>query len=90
MYFKVGFVLGIEQGLVIPLDAVVTRSEVIGIYVVDEGGSVFFRHVRLGSPAGPNHVTLLSGADEGELVATDPVAATILLKAQRSARVKHE
>lgn len=90
MYLKVGFVVGVEQGLVIPLNAVVTRSEVLGVYVVDESGSVFFRHVRLGSPAGPDHVSVLSGVDEGEQVATDPVAATILLKAQRSARVSHE
>ncbi len=90
MYLKVGFIVGIEQGLVIPLKAVVTRSEVIGVYVVDAAGDVFFRHVRLGSPAGPDHVSLLSGVDEGEQVATDPVAAAILLKAQRSARVEHE
>lgn len=90
MYLKVGFVVGIEQGLVIPLNAVVTRSEVIGVYVVDENGDVFFRHVRLGSPAGPDHVSVLSGVDEGELVATDPVAAAILLKAQRTAQVNHE
>ena len=90
MYLKVGFVVGIEQGLVIPLNAVVTRSEVIGVYVVDEGGDVFFRHVRLGSPAGPDHVSVLSGVDQGEQVATDPVAAAILLKAQRTAQVDHE
>jgi hypothetical protein len=39
--------------------------------------------VRLGSPAGPEHVSVLSGVDEGELLATDPVAAGIVLKAQR-------
>ena len=44
-----------------------------------------FRHIRLGSPAGPDHVSVLSGLDEGELVATDPVAAGILLKTQRTA-----
>jgi RND family efflux transporter MFP subunit len=90
MYLKVGFVVGVEQGLVIPLNAVVTRSEVIGVYVVDEGGAVFFRHIRLGSPAGPDHVSVLSGVGEGELVATDPVAAVILLKAQRTDQVSHE
>jgi RND family efflux transporter MFP subunit len=90
MYVKVGFVVGIEQSLVIPLDAVVTRSEVVGVYVLDERGDVYFRHVRLGSPAGPEHVSVLSGVDEGELVALDPVAATILLKAQRTARVGDE
>lgn len=90
MYVKVGFVVGVEQSLVIPLDAVVTRSEVVGVYVLDERGDVYFRHIRLGSPAGPEHVSVLSGVDEGELVALDPIAATILLKAQRTARVGDE
>jgi RND family efflux transporter MFP subunit len=86
MYIKVGFVAGVDRGLVIPLSAVVARSEVIGVYVVDEDGQVRFRHVRLGSPAGPEHVRLLAGLDEGEQVATDPVSATIALKSQRMAR----
>lgn len=83
MYVKVGFLSGTQSGLVIPLASVVTRSEVVGVYVVDPDGRVFLRQVRLGSPAGPEHVTVLSGLTEGELVAVDPVAAGIRLKAQR-------
>jgi RND family efflux transporter MFP subunit len=90
MYVKVGFVVGSEQSLVIPRSAVVLRSEVVGVYVLNPEDQVRFRHVRLGSTAGPGHVTVLSGLDEGERVATDPVAAGILLKAQRSAQVDHE
>lgn len=90
MYVKVGFVAGVEQSLVIPLSAVVLRSEVVGVYVVDKQGQVSFRHIRLGSPAGPDHVGILSGLDAGELVATDPVAATIQLKSQRTAQVADE
>lgn len=90
MYVKVGFVVGTEQSLVIPRSAVVLRSEVVGVYVLNADEQVRFRHVRLGSTAGPGHVTVLSGLDEGERVATDPVAAGILLKAQRSAQVDHE
>jgi hypothetical protein len=44
---------------------------------------VFLRQVRLGSPAGPEHVSVLSGLIEGEQVAVNPVAAGIRLKAQR-------
>jgi len=84
MYTKVGFMAGSQPGLIVPLSAVVFRSEVVAVYVVDSEGRVRFRHVRLGSPAGRSHVSVLSGLDEGELVATDPVAAGILLKSQRS------
>jgi hypothetical protein len=69
---------------------VVLRSEVVGIYVVDDEGRVRFRYIRLGSTAGPDHVSVLSGLAEGERVAVDPVAAGILLKAQRTAQVTDE
>ena len=39
-------------------------------------------HIRLGSPAGPEHVSVLGGPDEGERIATDPLAAGIALKSQ--------
>lgn len=90
MYVKVGFVAGAQPSLVVPLSAVVLRSEVVAVYVVDGEGRVHFRHVRLGSPAGPEHVSVLSGVDEGELLATDPVAAGIVLKAQRQGRMGDE
>lgn len=89
MYIKVGFVAGVEQGLVVPATAVVLRSEVVGVYVIDDDGRVSFRHVRLGSSAGPQHVRVLSGLQEGEQVATDPVRATIVLKSQRTANDDH-
>jgi hypothetical protein len=90
MYTKVGFVAGSLPSLVVPLSAVVLRSEVVAVYVVDAEGRVHFRHIRFGSPAGQTHVSVLSGLDEGELVATDPVAAGILLKSQRTAKVGDE
>lgn len=90
MYVKVGFVSGSERSLVIPLSAVVLRSEVVGVYSVNGDGQVYLRHIRLGSPAGPQHVSVLSGLDEGEMIATNPVEAGILLKAQRQAQVVHE
>ncbi|MCB1790833.1 MAG: efflux RND transporter periplasmic adaptor subunit [Gammaproteobacteria bacterium] len=90
MYVKVGFVTGVDRALVIPLSSIVLRSEVVGVYVVGDDGSIRFRHIRLGSPAGPEHVEILSGLHEGERVATDPVAATIALKSQRSAQVGNE
>jgi multidrug efflux pump subunit AcrA (membrane-fusion protein) len=90
MYVKVGFVAGSQERLVIPRASVVLRSEVVGVYVVDDDGQVHFRYVRLGSTAGPDHVSVLSGLMEGERVAEDPVAAGILLKAQRTVQVTDE
>ncbi len=90
MYVKVGFMSGKQQTLVVPLSAVVLRSEVVGIYVVGENGRVLFRHVRLGSPAGPDYVSVLSGVDAGERIAVDPVAAGIRLKSQRKVQVSDE
>ena len=90
MYVKVGFVTGVEPGIVIPVSAIVLRSEVVGVYVVGEEGRVSFRHIRLGSAAGPDHVGVLAGLHAGERVATDPVAATIALKSQRAGRVSDE
>lgn len=90
MYVKAGFVIGTQRSLVIPLAAVVLRSEIVGVYVVGADGAVSFRHVRLGSPAGPDHVSVLTGLSEGEMVATDPVVAAITLKQQRTAQVSDE
>ena len=41
-------------------------------------------------PAGRRLRAALAGLDAGELVATDPVAATIQLKSQRTAQVADE
>lgn len=87
MYVKVGFVAGSQKTVTVPLSSVVFRSEVVGVYVVGEDGHVFFRHIRVGSPAGPDRVAVLSGLKEGEHVAVDPVAAGILLKSQRTGQV---
>lgn len=90
MYVKVGFMSGSQSGLVIPLGSIVMRSEVVGVYVVDPSGILYFRQIRIGSPAGPEHVSVLSGLVEGERVAVNPVAAGIRLKAQRRATIDDE
>ncbi len=87
MYVKVGFVAGAQKMVTVPLASVVFRSEVVGVYVVAEDGKVYFRHIRVGSSAGPDRVAVLSGLQEGERIAVDPVAAGILLKSQRTAQV---
>ena len=58
----------------IPSRAVLHRSEVTGVYVVDAGGAAHLRQVRLG-PVEGEEVTVLSGLQGGEQIALDPVAA---------------
>jgi membrane fusion protein, multidrug efflux system len=58
----------------IPAQAVLTRSEVTAVYVVDANGAAHLRQVRLG-PIEGGEVTVLSGLLGGEKIALDPVAA---------------
>jgi RND family efflux transporter MFP subunit len=78
MLVKVGFVVGDTQRLLVPNDAVVRRSELSAVYVV-EAERVALRQVRLGRGYGED-VEVLAGLDEGEQVALDPVAAGIYVK----------
>jgi len=58
----------------IPLSAVLRRSELVGVYVIDAQGAAHLRQVRLGPVMGCT-VTVLSGLQSGERVALDPVTA---------------
>ena len=84
MFVKTSFVTGIKEDLVVPVQAVVYRSEVTGVYVVEEDGRVRFRHVRAGQRSADGQVLVLAGLMPGERVALDPVAAGVELKRQRA------
>lgn len=58
----------------IPTQAVLTRSEVTAVYVVDANGFAHLRQIRLGAVVG-DEVTVLSGLRSGEKIALDPVTA---------------
>lgn len=74
MFVKVGFVTGTAQRLLVPAAAVVERSEVTAVYVVDQHGRVAMRQVRPGDRFG-DRIEILSGLVPGERVALDPLAA---------------
>jgi RND family efflux transporter MFP subunit len=80
MFVKVGFVIGETQRLLVPEAAIVRRSELSAVYVVD-GEDAVLRQVRLGRNYG-DAVEILAGISAGESVALDPVAAGIWLKEQ--------
>ncbi len=79
MFVKVAFVVGESQRLLVPSKALMRRSEVTGVYVVDEQQRVRMRQVRTGGTFG-ERTEILSGLHVGERVADDPVQAGIYLK----------
>jgi len=84
MLVKVSFVIDQSERLTIPAQALVHRSEVIGVYVVNSNAQVSFRQVRTGQASGTT-VEITAGLEAGEMVAINPVAAGILLKAHWNA-----
>lgn len=82
MSVKVAVATGSVERLLIPQQAIVYRSEVAGVYVLDEHG-VHFRQVRPGRLYAEQQ-EILAGLSAGEQIALDPVAAAILLKSVQS------
>lgn len=77
---KVGFTVGDIKRLLVPVQSVIFRSEVSGIYVV-KNNIPSLRQVRIGKYF-KNKVEILAGLEEGEKIAVDPVAAEIVLHSQ--------
>lgn len=79
MFVKVAFVTGEADRLLVPATALVRRSEVTAVYVVDASGRTSMRQVRVGDRMG-ERVVILSGLAGGERVALDPLEAMKDLK----------
>ncbi len=75
MFVKVGLVIGETERLLVPASALLERSEVTALYVLDEKGQVSLRYVRPGHRFG-DQMEILSGLAAGDRVALDPVAAS--------------
>lgn len=82
MFVRAHFTVGKANKLLIPTTAVLRRSEVVGVYVVDEKGGIRLRQVRLGEPAGEDEIEVLAGLNPGERVAQDAVKAGMALSQQ--------
>ena len=78
VYARAHFAIGQARKLVIPAQAVVRRSEVSGVYVVNAKGNPSFRQIRLGESAGAGLVEVLAGVSAGESVALEPIKAGML------------
>ncbi|MGD8677813.1 MAG: efflux RND transporter periplasmic adaptor subunit [Chromatiales bacterium] len=81
MYVKTGFIIGMEKLLLVPESAVVNRSEVTGVYVIEEQtGKVSLRYIRTGRRFPDGKITVLSGLSPGETIALNPVEAGVAAK----------
>jgi RND family efflux transporter MFP subunit len=83
MFVRAHFVVGKADKLVIPNSAVLHRSEVVAVYVVDEKNKVKLRQVRLGEANADGSIEVLAGLNPGEKVAMDPVKAGMLSVQQK-------
>jgi RND family efflux transporter MFP subunit len=75
VYARVHFVIGRAPRLLAPRIAVLKRSEVTAVYVVDGDGRVRLRQIRLGSAGDEASVEVLAGLKPGERVALEPIKA---------------
>lgn len=82
MTAKVAFMLDEGERLGVPVSALVQRSEVSAVYVVDDAGRVVLRQVRPGHRFN-DHIEVLAGLEHGERIAADPVEALTWLAQQR-------
>jgi RND family efflux transporter MFP subunit len=79
MFVKTAFLTGQRELLTVPTSSIVYRSEVTGIYVVNDAGDISLRHIRVGNQFA-QRTAILAGLEPGEQIALDPVAAGIMAR----------
>ena len=77
VYARAHFVVGRAPALLVPRAAVLRRSEVTAVYVVNGEGRAHLRQIRLGSAGDEASVEVLAGLKPGERVALEPIKAGI-------------
>jgi RND family efflux transporter MFP subunit len=77
VYARAHFVIGRATRLMAPRAAVIHRSEVTAVYVLDGAHPPQLRQVRLGAAGDETHVEILAGLKPGEQVALEPIKAGI-------------
>jgi RND family efflux transporter MFP subunit len=75
-FARASLVTGHARALTVPASAILRRSEVTAVYVLDANGHAQLRQVRIGETVDED-VELLAGVRAGERVAVDPVRAGI-------------
>lgn len=75
VFARAHFVVGKATRLLAPRAAIVRRSELTAVYVIDASGAAQLRQVRLGEAGDARFIEVLAGLRPGERVALDPIAA---------------
>jgi len=79
MFARAHFSVGSARKLSIPASAVVRRSEITAVYVVNQD-KVSMRQIRLGVANARGQIEVLAGLDAGDVIALEPVKAGIYAK----------
>lgn len=87
MFVKLGLITGEQSVLLVPHKALVLRSELTAIYVVDSNQKAILRQVRVGRSY-DGGVEVLAGLSAGETIALDPIAAGIYIKEHKNKKGK--
>lgn len=83
MMVKVSVPVASEQSLMIPQQALIIRSELRAVYLLNEQGEPKLRQVRTGASAA-GKIEILSGLQAGDRIALDPNQALKQINAARS------
>ena len=75
VFARAHFVIGKDSRLMVPRAAIVRRSEVTAVYVLDASGLPQLRQVRLGAAGDEKAIEVLAGLKPLERVALEPVRA---------------
>jgi len=69
MYAQVGFAVASRQILIVPQVAIIERSGLHGVYLIDEKDIAHYRQVRLGEENNQGGVEILAGLHAGDRIA---------------------
>jgi RND family efflux transporter MFP subunit len=83
-FVKVAFISGESRRLLVPVRAVIHRSELTAVYVAEKDGRISLHQIRIGPMRGDGLIEVLAGLDEGESVVLDPVQAGLALKERQA------
>ncbi len=75
VFARAHFATGRATRLLVPRAAVLRRSEVTAVYVIDDKGAPRLRQIRLGTAGDGQGIEVLAGLKAGERVALEPVKA---------------
>lgn len=71
LFGRAFFPRGQKRALLVPVDSLVTRGQLNGIYIVDNNALIHWRVLTLGKPSG-NQVEVLSGINDSDSIVLTP------------------